>query len=113
MKYKGKIGYVTNDKLYGGSPDSGHYVIVKGYDEKKRKVIVNEITSLEDTPYSFYKDRIKKVRNGLLIPISKKDSNFTKWSAINREDLEVNISDINFRNKKRIKRIYQFMIRKK
>ena len=112
MKYKGKIGYVSNDKLYGGNPNYGHYVIVKGYNEKNRKIIVNEITSLEDTPYKFYGDRIKKVRNGLLIPISKKDSNFTKWSAINKEDVEVNLSDITFKKKKHINRKYQFMIRK-
>ena len=113
MKYKGKIGYVTNDKLYGGSSNSGHYVLVKGYDERSRKMVVQKITSLEDTPYNFYNDRIKKVRNGLLLPIAKNDSNFSKWSAIDYTEHQVELKDINFRTKKRISRKYQFNIRKK
>lgn len=113
MKYKGKIGYVTNDKLYGGDPNHGHYVIVKGYDEKNRKFVVNKITSLEVKPYSYHSHRIDKIRDGHLVPISKKDSNFSKWSAIDKTNHEVYLSDINFKNHKRIKRIYQFIIRKK
>ena len=113
MKYKGKIGYITNDKLYGGSAEAGHYVIVKDYDYNSRKVIVNKITSLEDKPYKFYDDRIKKVRNGFLLPIAKKDCNFSKWSAIDYTNHKVKLSDINFSGKKKINRKYQFNIRKK
>lgn len=113
MKYKGKIGYVTNDKLYGGSAEAGHYVIVKEYDYNNRKVIVNKITSLEDKPYSYYSHRIDKIRDGHLVPIAKKHSNLTKWSAIDKTDHIVKLSDINFKNRKKIKRTYQFIIRKK
>ena len=94
------IGFVSDDKLFGGSSKKGHYVYIKK--RYKDYAIVNLITSLEKGPYEYNVKKLKHIRLGKLFAIPYNKSNFNRWSAIDLLDHNVKLSDINFKNKKYI-----------
>jgi len=92
MKYKGKVYYCTDDKLFNGSKKSGHYVLVS--DDIGSKAIVRIITSLEKKPYSYDVKKISHVRNGHVKPIPVNETYLTKWSGINKKTIIVDKKDL-------------------
>ncbi len=82
---KNKIGYCNNNDL-GIKKNGGHYVYID--DVRNGKADVHVITSLEDKQHTFNSNRIRKIREGYLYPIPRKDSNFKHWSAINLSTIQ-------------------------
>ena len=114
LKYKGRIGFITDNKLFGsGSNVDGHYVYIREYNSNTGKCVVNTITSLEDINGNYKSKRIKELRKGNIYSIPKKDSNLTLWSGISCNPIRnVNLNDISFTVKKKIKKRHRFFINK-
>ena len=106
MKYKGKIGYVTDDKLFSGSCKSGHYVLIRNK-KGKNYTYVNVITSLEGKPYNFTKDKISKVRSGYIRPIPYGKSNFPRWSGVQDTKIKIKNDDIKIIKNKYINELFK------
>ncbi len=76
---KNRIGYVVNRDLRINKA-GGHYVYID--DLRNGNADVHVITSLESKSRIFDSNRIRKIREGYLYPIPRKDANFKQWSAI-------------------------------
>ena len=113
----GKIGYVDNRVLGINGKDckplkGGHYVYIREISGDKCNV--NVITSLEDKNEWYQIEKLHKVKRGMLYPIPKNDSDFSRWSAINL-DGNVNgikIADIQNVGYKKIKSRHKFYVGK-
>ena len=55
---------------------------------------------------------MKLLRDGKTYPVPKKDSNFPKWTGVNKTVIYVNKSKISRVNKKRIKKRHKLIIGK-
>ena len=80
MMKKNQIGYCDNKDLRI-KKSGGHYVYIDNV--RNGKANVHVITSLENKQHTFDTNRIRKIREGYLYPIPRKDANFKRWSAIN------------------------------
>ena len=114
MKFKGRIGFITDNKLFGnGSSSNGHYVYIREYNKNTGKCIVNTITSLEDYNGIYKTNRIKEIRKGNIYSIPKKDCNLTLWSGVSCNPIgNISINDISFSPNKKIKKRHRFFINK-
>lgn len=111
-KYNGKIGYVKNKDLgITVLPHNGHYVYINK--DNGSTCDVNVVTSLEDKYCNFTNNKIRKIKNGYLYPIPKKDANFTRWSAIELKPIRnVRKRKIYNLNSKKIKKRHKWFIGK-
>ena len=109
-KYKGKIGYVKDIDLGIKNSDRGHYVYVR--EDNGNKLKINIITSLEDENHVFNKNRIKKIKKGLLYPIPFKDANFNRWSAFDLTTKNIDKSKILQIGKRKVKRRHKIFVGK-
>lgn len=82
---KNQIGFCDNKDLRI-KKSGGHYVYID--DVRNGKAKVHVITSLENKHHVFDFNRIRKVREGYLYPIPRKDANFKQWSAINLSTIQ-------------------------
>lgn len=82
---KNQIGFCDNKDLRI-KKSGGHYVYID--DVRNGKAKVHVITSLESQNHVFDSNRIRKVREGYLYPIPRKDANFKQWSAINLSTIQ-------------------------
>ena len=112
----GKVGYCDN-RILGiknryGTYSGGHYVYIRSY--KNGKCKVNVITSIENQKGVYDLKKLSKVKNGLLYPIPKTDSNFSQWSAINLDGniQPVKLRDIQDIGKKNFKKRHRFFVGK-
>lgn len=105
MKYKGKVFYCSDNHLFNGSSNSGHYVLVT--EEMGNKVLVRQITSLEQKPYVYKNNKLNHTRNGLLKPIPMNETNLKKWSAFENNLLLVDKSNLK-KTKVKIKKTNYF-----
>ncbi len=112
-KYKSKIGYCDNKDLPTMRDlKGGHYVYIRKV-YKNGTCDVNIVTSLEDKDKTINHRRIQNVRRGNTYPIPLYDSNFTRWSGINKKPVKnVKMSNIKDVGKKRIKKRHNFFIGK-
>ena len=110
---KNKIGYCENKNLKGLQHLSGgHYVYIRKVN-KNGTCDVNVVTSLEDERHNFNFDKLKQVKKGNTYSIPKYDSNFSRWSGINKKPIKnVKISSIKDIGKKKIKKRHHFFIGK-
>ena len=111
-KYNGKIGYVKNKDLgIAILSHNGHYVYINK--DNGSTCDVNVVTSLEDKFGKLDRHKIKKVKQGYVYPIPKKDSNFTRWSGVILKPIKNidknKIIDLNY---KKIKQRYKWFIGK-
>lgn len=112
MKIKGKIGYCDNRDLRQlQSNTGGHYVYIRRV-RQNGVCDVSTCTSLEDNRENIKIEKMKQVRNGKIYPIPKKDSNFQKWTGINKNTMRVHKSKIRQIGKKKFKRKHYFPIGK-
>ncbi len=86
----GKIGYCDNRTLgirdINGKPlEGGHYVYIRKLNDDN-SCNVNVITSLENRRGLYDSNKIRKIRQGYLYSIPKKDATFSLWSAIDLSD---------------------------
>ena len=110
-KLKNKIGYCPN-KYLGINKKGGHYVFIRNI-HKNGTCDVNVITSLEDKNKKFSNKKLRQVRKGNTYAIPFYDSNFTRWSGINKKPIQnVKASNIEDVGKKKIKRRHFFFINK-
>ena len=91
----GKIGYCDNKILgirdaHGNPLEGGHYVYIRKLNNDN-SCSVNVITSLENRHGIYNSNKIRKIRQGYLYSIPKKDATFSLWSAIN---LDCNIKKV-------------------
>lgn len=112
----GKVGYCDN-RILGiknryGTYSGGHYVYIRSY--KNGRCNVNVITSIENQKGVYDLKKLSKVKNGLLYPIPKNDSNFSQWSAINLDGniQSVKLRDIQDIGKKSFKKRHRFFVGK-
>lgn len=117
MKIKGKIGYCTNRDLgltnnQGQALNGGHYVYIRKYYKNTGTCVVSTCTSLEDDYGNIKTQKMKLLRDGKTYPVPKKDSNFPKWTGVNKTVIYVNKSKISRVNKKRIKKRHKLIIGK-
>lgn len=112
-KVKNKIGYIDNKYLKGLEHISGgHYVFIRE-DNKDGTCTVNVVTSLENRSNQFNFDKIKQVKKGNTYSIPKYDTNFSRWSGINKKPIDgVPIDKIQDIGKKKIKKRHNFFIGK-
>ena len=111
MKIKNKIGYVDN-KYLGINKPKGHYVYIRKVN-KNGTCDVNVVTSLEDKNAKFDFNKIKQVKKGNTYPIPKYDTNFSRWSGINKKPISnVPINKLQDIGKKKIKKRHHFFIGK-
>ena len=106
MKVKYKIGFVTDDKLFAGSSNSGHYVVIRNK-KGKNHTYVNVITSLESKPYAFTKSKLAKVRSGYIKPIPFGKSNFPRWSGVQDTKIKIRNCDIKVVHNKYIDELFK------
>lgn len=113
MKIKNKVGYCSNKDLRIKSKTSkGHYVYIREV-HKDGTCDVNTITSLEDKNGHFNLSRFKQVKKGNTYPLPQTDTNFSRWSGINKVPIKnVNINSILDIGKKKIKKRHNFFIGK-
>ncbi len=111
--YVGKIGYCDNINLNGLQHLSGgHYVYIRKLNNDGT-CDVNIITSLEDNHGNYDYHKLKQVKKGNTYAVPKYDANFARWSGVNKKPIQnVKISDINYLNKKKIKKRHHFFIGK-
>lgn len=117
MKIKGKIGYCDNRDLqlrdrHGNILTGGHYVYIRKYYKNTGTCVVSTCTSLEDNYGNIKTQKMKLLRDGKTYPVPKKDSNFPKWTGVNKTVIYVNKSKISRVNKKRIKKRHKLIIGK-
>lgn len=91
----GKIGYCDNKTLgirdvNGKLLEGGHYVYIRKLNNDN-SCNVNIITSLENRPGIYNSNKIRKIRQGYLYSIPKKDATFSLWSAV---DLSGNVKKV-------------------
>ncbi len=109
--YVGKIGYCPDSVLFGKNNKKGHYVYIRSVNGSKCDV--NVFTSLEDKQGKYTHKKLFRVRNGDTYSISKKDTNFTRWTGIKKDSLkDIKLSDIQDIGKKTIKQRHKFFIGK-
>lgn len=113
MRIKNKIGFCYNSNLKGLQHlKGGHYVYIRNV-HKNGTCDVNVVTSLEDRNRNADVSKLKQVRKGNTYAIPKYDTNFSRWSGINKNPIRnVRISDIRDIGKKRIKKRHNFFIGK-
>lgn len=110
-RYVGKIGYCDNADL-GINKPKGHYVYIRKY-YNNGTCDVNTITSLEDNKGNFNLSKIEHVKKGNTYCIPKYDSNFTRWSGVNKTQIKgVPISKIQNIGNKSFKKRHRFYIGK-
>lgn len=108
---KNKIGYVDN-KYLGINRPKGHYVYIRKINNDET-CDVNVVTSLENIEHRYDLAKIKQVKKGNTYPLPKYDTNFSRWSGINKKPiLNVPIDKIQDIGKKRIKKRHHFFIGK-
>ena len=112
-KLKGKIAYCDNKNLKGLEHlKGGHYVYIRNVD-KNGLCDVNVVTSLEDNNGKFDFAKLKHVKRGNTYSIPKYDSNFTRWSGINKTPIcGVQVASLVDIGKKKIKKRHHFFIGK-
>lgn len=112
-KLKNKIGYCSNSNLNGLQHLSGgHYVYIRKVN-KNGTCDVNIITSLEDEKHRYNYEKLKQVRKGNTYALPKYDTNFSRWSGVNKKPIQnVKISNIKDIGKKKIKKRHYFFIGK-
>ena len=116
----GKIGYCDNHTLgikgTDGKPmQGGHYVYIREITgEKRDRCNVNVITSLEDKNGLYDFAKLRKAKYGMLYPIPKSDSDFSRWSAVNLDGNINNIpvKDIQEIGQKSMKKRHRFFVGK-
>ncbi len=110
-RYVGKIGYCDNVDL-GINKPKGHYVYIRKY-YKNGTCDVNTITSLEDHKGNFLLSKIDHVRKGNTYSIPKYDSNFTRWSGVNKTPIKgIPITKIKNIGNRSFKKRHRFFIGK-
>lgn len=108
---KNKIGYVDN-KYLGINKPKGHYVYIRKVNNDGT-CDVNVVTSLEDRNARLDFKKIKQVKKGNTYPIPKYDTNFSRWSGINKKPISnVPIDKVQDIGKKKIKKRHYFFIGK-
>lgn len=108
---KNKIGYVDNRYL-GIDRPNGHYVYIRKVNNDGT-CDVNVVTSLEDKNRHITPSKIKQVKNGNTYPIPLFDTNFSRWSGINKKPISnVPINMVQDIGKKKIKKRHYFFIGK-
>lgn len=111
MKIKNKIAYIDN-KYLGINKPKGHYVYIRKVN-KNGTCDVNVVTSLEDKNAKFDFNKIKQVKKGNTYPIPKYDTNFSRWSGINKKPISnVPINKLQDIGKRKIKKRHHFFIGK-
>lgn len=112
-QYVGKVGYCDNADLDGLQHLSGgHYVYIRKY-HNNGTCDVNTITSLEDYRGNLNMSKLAHVKKGNTYPIPKYDSNFTRWSGVNKKPIKgVPISKILSLGNKGFKKRHRFFIGK-
>lgn len=111
MNIKNKIGYCNNKALRINKP-GGHYVYIRKLN-KNGTCDVNVVTSLEDKNSRFDLKKLKQVKRGNTYAIPKYDTNFSRWSGINKVPIKnVKLNNIQDIGKKRIKKRHRFFIGK-
>ena len=107
---RGKIGYCNNSDLpFGGS--GGHYVYIRKHNKKTGNCVVSTCTSLENSN-GYRNGKITAIKSGNLYPIPLGDSNFAKWTGVNKNTHQVHIGKIQNIGSKTIKKRHHFMIGK-
>lgn len=111
MKIKNKIGYCDN-RFLGINKLGGHYVYIRKVNNNGT-CDVNVVTSLEDKNSRFDLKKLKQVKRGNTYAIPKYDTNFSRWSGINKIPIKnVKLNNIKDIGKKRIKKRHKFFIGK-
>lgn len=111
MTIKNKIGFCNNKDL-GIKKAGGHYVYINSVN-KNGTCNVNVITSLEDKDKKFNLKKLRHVKYGDTYSIPIVDSNFTRWSGINKTPIKnVKSNMIKDIGKKKIKKRHFFFIGK-
>ena len=112
-KIKGQIGYCDNKYLPGLEHlPGGHYVYIREV-RSDGKCDVNVVTSLEDKNRKFNLDKLKQVKRGNTYSVPKDDSNFSRWSGINKTPIcDIDVSKIQDIGKKKIRTRHKFFIGK-
>lgn len=112
-KYVGKVGYCDNINLKGLQHlTGGHYVYIRKY-YNNGTCDVNTITSLEDNKGNLNLSKLEHVKKGNTYCIPKYDSNFTRWSGVNKTPIKgVPISKIQGLGNRTFKKRHRFFIGK-
>lgn len=92
---KGQICFVKDKDLgiKNTKPGKGHYVYVSDVDKNSNTCTVHTITSLESKAvhfdkskncycYSFYNDRLSRVRSDMILPLAFDREQFPRWSGV-------------------------------
>ena len=108
---KGKIGYCDQKDL-PFKARTGHYVYIRKYDKKTGMCTVSTCTSLEDSKKKFRPNKMDAIKSGNLYPIPLKDSNFSKWTGVNRNTVGVPLGKIQNIGSKSFKNRHHFIIGK-
>ena len=107
---RGKIGYCDKSDL-PFKANTGHYVYIRKHDKKTGNCVVSTCTSLEDSN-GYRKGKINAIEAGSLYPIPFRDSNFAKWTGVNKNTHQVHIGNIQNVGYKTVKKRHHFMIGK-
>ena len=108
----GQVGYCENRYLKGLEKiPGGHYVYITR-NNKDGTCEVNVITSLENTAKTFNTQKLKQVKYGNTYSIPYKDANFTRWSGVTHNSINVKLNKIQDIGKKKIKDKHKFYLGK-
>ncbi len=85
-KIKNQIGYIEN-KYLGIPRPGGHYVYIREVNNNGM-CDVNVVTSLEDRDKKINRKKIKQVRVGNTYALPYFDTNFSRWSGVNKKPIK-------------------------
>lgn len=107
---RGKIGYCDKYDLPFVA-NTGHYVYIRKHNKKTGRCVVSTCTSIENKS-GYRNNKIFAIKTGNLYPIPLNDSNFAKWTGINKNTYDVDIGKIQKIGVKSIKKRHHFIIGK-